>query len=274
MKKEITEEEQHRLDLERLEKMRPMDDDFMREMFRNNIPLIQFVLRTITGKESLNIISNETQYDLEHLLGAKSICLDALATDSDNQKYNIEVQRADKGASPKRARYHSSAIDVEFLKKNEDFEKLPVTYVIFITENDVRKQNKPIYKFERRDVETNEAFGDDEYIIFVNGAYRNPSDNSDLAKLIHDFNCNKPEDMQLKLMAESTQYYKEKPKGVRHMCKIMEDMRKEVAKNAKIEIAINLLKDEEYPIDKIAKITGLSVKDVKRLDEQLRSVTV
>jgi hypothetical protein len=34
---------------------------------------------------------------------------------------------------------------------------------------------------------TGEPFGDDEHIIFVNGAYNNPDDNFDLAKLIHDF---------------------------------------------------------------------------------------
>jgi predicted transposase/invertase (TIGR01784 family) len=111
--------------------MRPMDDDLMREIFRNNIPLAEFVLRIMTGMDDLIITSEETQYDLEHLLGTRSICLDVLATDSEGCKFNLEIQRSDRGAFPKRARYHSSAIDVEFLKAKQDFSKLPITYVIF-----------------------------------------------------------------------------------------------------------------------------------------------
>ena len=106
IKTELTPEEQHKKDLERLEQMRPMDDDLMREIFRNNIPLAEFVLRIMTGMDDLIITSEETQYDLEHLLGARSICLDVLATDSEGRKFNLEIQRSDRGASPKRARYH------------------------------------------------------------------------------------------------------------------------------------------------------------------------
>ena len=49
------------------------------------------------------------------------------------KKINLEVQRADAGATSKRARYHSSSLDVEFLKTKDDFSMLPETYVIFIT---------------------------------------------------------------------------------------------------------------------------------------------
>ena len=184
-----------------------MDDDLMREIFRDNIPLAQLVLRIMTGINDLVITSDGTQYDLEHLLGARSICLDVLATDSEGRKLNLEIQRSNRGTSQKRARYHSSAIDVEFLKAKQDFSKLPFTYAIFITEKDVRSANRPIYIFDRQDTVTGEPFGDDEHIIFVNGAYDNPDDNSDLAKLIHDCGCRNDEDMYFDLMAESTHFY-------------------------------------------------------------------
>ncbi len=265
IKTELTPEEQHQKDLERLEQMRPMDDDLMREIFRNNIPLAEFVLRIMTGMDDLIITSEETQYDLEHLLGARSICLDVLATDSEGRKFNLEIQRSDRGASPKRARYHSSAIDVEFLKAKQDFSKLPITYVIFITETDVRGANRPIYLFDRQDTVTGEPFGDDEHIIFVNGAYNNPDDNSDLAKLIHDFGCRNDEDMYFDLMAESTHFYKKTEKGVSHMCKLMEDMRND----EKVIIAIKLLKRGKESLEEIAEDSGLSLEDVKDLASQL-----
>lgn len=272
MKNELTAEEQHLRNLELLKKLRPIDDDFMREMFRGNIPLVQLVLRIITGIDDLTVTSEETQYDLEHLLGAKSICLDVLAKDNKGRIYNLEIQRANNGASPHRARYHSSAIDIEFLKKNQNFDKLPVTYVIFITENDIQKKNKPIYIFERRDTDTNESFGDDEYIIYVNGAYNNPDDHSDLAKLINDFTCSDHNDMNIKLMADATRYYKEEPKGVSHMCKLMEDMANERAeeavKNEKNKLALNLISLGTLSKEDIAKATELSLDEIETLAKQ------
>lgn len=37
-------------DLQRLRDLRPIDDDFMRCLFKDNIPLAEFVLRIITDK--------------------------------------------------------------------------------------------------------------------------------------------------------------------------------------------------------------------------------
>ena len=100
-------EQQYQEDLQRLRGLRPIDDDFMRCLFKDNIPLAEFVLRIITDKPDLIITDCETQKDMKRLAGAHSICLDAYGTDSDGKKYDLEVQRQDKGADPHRARYHS-----------------------------------------------------------------------------------------------------------------------------------------------------------------------
>ena len=132
-----TKEEWHQHDLAIVESYRPMDDDFARELFRNDLPLAQRVIEIITGITGLELKYSETQYDLKRLLGSRSICLDVLGVDRDGTLYNFEIQRSDIGASPRRARYHSSALDVEFFDSGEKFELLPISYVIFITENDV-----------------------------------------------------------------------------------------------------------------------------------------
>ena len=89
----MTNEELHQVDLEKLALTRPMDDDLMRMMFRNNMPPAQMVLRILTGIDDLVLTDNKTQYDLKHLLGARSICLDVLASDSKGVKYDLEIQR-------------------------------------------------------------------------------------------------------------------------------------------------------------------------------------
>ena len=68
-------------DLQRLHDFRPIDDDFMRCLFKDNIPLAELVLRIITGKQDLVITECETQKDMKRLAGARSICLDAYGTD-------------------------------------------------------------------------------------------------------------------------------------------------------------------------------------------------
>lgn len=119
-------ERRHIDDLERLRRFRPIDDTFMRGLFRDNIPLAEFVLRIITGKPDLIITSCETQADMKRVTGARSVCLDAYATDNSGKKYDIEVQRADNGADPHRARYHSSIMDVENLDADQVTWRFPI----------------------------------------------------------------------------------------------------------------------------------------------------
>ena len=46
----------HEDDLRTIENYRPLNDDFMRELFRNNLSLAQLVLRIITGIDDLELI--------------------------------------------------------------------------------------------------------------------------------------------------------------------------------------------------------------------------
>ena len=215
---------EHQEDLARLRGLRPIDDDFMRCIFRDNIPLAQFVLRILIGKPDLIITHLETQKDLKRLVGARSVCLDAYGTDSLGRKYDLEIQRSDHGAGRHRARYHSSIMDIENLDAGQEFEELPDTYSIFITEHDVLKKGLPFYRIERVNLETNELFSDGSHILYINGEYR---DDSDIGKLMHDFSCWDPDDMNFEPIREATRYYKEDPKGVDFMCRAFEELRNE-----------------------------------------------
>lgn len=259
-------ERKHQEDLQRLRGLRPIDDDFMRGMFQKNLPLAQFVLRILTGKPDLILTSCETQADMKRVTGARSICLDAYGTDASGKKYDLEIQRADRGADPHRARYHSSVMDVENLDAGQDFQELPDTYTIFITETDFFGKGEPFYRIQNMNLTTGEPFNDGAYILYVNGTYRGEDD---LGKLMHDFNCTDPEDMKFHLMAERTRYLKQNPEGVSMMCKAMEDMRKEAAREAArentIEMAIKLIKRGKMTLEEIAEDSGLTLTMVQEL---------
>ena len=249
-------------DLQRLRGLRPIDDDFMRCLFKDNIPLAELVLRIITGKPDLIITDCQTQKDMKRLVGARSICLDAYGTDAAGKKYGLEIQRADKGANPHRARYHSSVMDVENLNAGQEFSELPDTYTIFITEKDFFGLGGPVYPIERINLLTGKPFEDGEHILYVNGEYRGTSD---IGKLMHDFSCTDADDMNFKLMAERMRYLKEDPKGVNEMCKVMEDMRIQERRETMTEIALRMLHAGRYALEEIVNISGLSLDEVKNL---------
>ena len=259
-------EQQHQEDLQRLRGLRPIDDDFMRCLFKDNIPLAEFVLRIITDKTDLIITDCETQKDMKRLAGARSICLDAYGTDLAGKKYDLEVQRQEKGADPHRARYHSSVMDIENLHSGQEFKELPDTYTIFIIEKDFYSQGEAVYPIERINLATGKSFEDGEHILYVNGEYRG---DSDIGKLMHDFNCTKADDMNFELMANRTRYLKENPKGVNEMCRIMEDMRNESLKEGiqeeKRMTVIRMLEAGKYLLEEIANISGLSLEEVSQL---------
>jgi len=234
----------------------------MRCLFKDNIPLAQLVLRIITGKYDLIITDCQTQVDMKRLAGARSVCLDAYGTDSTGKKYDLEIQRAGKGAEPHRARYHSSVMDVENLSAGQEFSELPDTYTIFITEQDLYGMGKPVYSIERMNLDTGKPFEDGEHILYVNGEYRG---DSDIGRLMYDFNCTAAADMNFELMADRTRYLKENTKGVREMCKIMEDMVKEERAEERAETAKRMLNAGKYVLEEIAGISGLSLDEVKKL---------
>lgn len=259
-------ERRHREDLERLRGFRPIDDTFMRGLFKDNIPLAELVLRIIVGKPDLTLVKCETQADLKRVTGARSVCLDVYATDNTGKKYDIEIQRADNGADPHRARCHSSALDVENLDEKQEYRELPDSYVIFITENDYYKAGEPVYVIQNMNLTLGQPFGDGAHILYVNGQYRG---DSDIGRLMHDFNCTKAEDMNFELMAERTRYLKENPKGVGAMCKVMEELRVESFTEGREEGRVEQAKatalkmsQKGMSIDEISELVGFSIKTV------------
>lgn len=258
----------HQEDLQRLRNFRLMDDDFLTKCFEGNPKYIQLVLRIVLEMPDLVVVDVRTQVFVENLLN-RSVRLDILATDSEGSKINVEIQRSDKGAGRKRARYNSSMMDANLLRKGVDFYELPETYVVFITENDVIGKGKPVYHIGRYIFDTGESFDDGSHILYVNGAYR---DGTPIGKLMHDFSCVYPDDMYYDELAERVRFFKESKEGISIMCKVMEDMRneslKEGMKEEKKLTVLRMLEIGKYALEEIAGISGLSIDEVKKLQDK------
>ena len=157
-------------------------------------------------------------------------------------------------------------IDVDNLHAGEDFDELPDSYVIFITENDIWGQGVPIYRIERMNLTTGKPFNDGSHILYVNGMYR---DESDIGKLMHDFSCSNPVDMHFKILAERASFFKEKEEGVAQMCRVMDELRKEVVQERNYEMAETLLKMGKLTKEEIAQAAEITVKEVEELEKEL-----
>ena len=256
--KELDFDRKHEEDLQRLRGLRLLDDDFMQKVFEDKA-CTEFLLQIILNRTDLKVLRVNGQQDIKNLQG-RSVRLDILAVDANNRVYNIEIQRSDKGAGVKRARYNSSLIDANVTEPGEKYENLCESYV-FITENDIMKAGLPIYHIDRTVKETGELFGDESHIIYVNSQIK---DESALGMLMHDFSCTDAKDMKYKILADRVRYFKEDEKGVATMCKAMEEMRKEEL----IEVAERLLKLKKLSYEEIAEIAKLTVEEVKALDEK------
>ena len=219
-------------DIDLIRRLTPMDDEFMRCLFKGDLSLTELVLRIITGIKDIKLTAMETQKDIKRLAGARSICLDVYGEDSSGRKYDLEVQKNREGAVPERARYHSSAMDMENLSSGEPFQKLPETYTIFIIGTDYFKTGTGSCPIERINMSTNGLFHDGEHIIYVNGQYEGEDE---LGKLMHDFRCCDPKDMLIPAMKEKASYYKENQEGVTHMSQILDEMREKAREEGRVE---------------------------------------
>lgn len=249
-----------------------MSDIFMRNVFKKR-ECLEYVLQVIMKKKDLHVIDQIIQKDYKNLQG-RSAVMDCVARDSTGKQFDVEIQQDNEGASPKRARYHSGLMDMNTLNPGQDFEKLPESYVIFITRDDILGYGLPIYHIDRQIKELEEAFQDEAHIIYVNSRKQ---DDTELGRLMHDLHCKKADEMHSPILAKRVYELKETQKGVELMCHEMEKIYSEGMESgekrgelkAKKETILSLA-EMGIPVDKIAKAVNLNEKDVQKwIDENL-----
>ena len=249
----------------------------------NNPTLATFILKIVLEKEDLVVKEITTQKRINNLT-SKTITLDAYAIDSKNRYYNIEIQKAKTKDIILRSRYHMSIIDSNNLEKNNDFSKLPETYVIFFCNFDLFKENKPIYKVERV-VNFKKLFNDKEHIVFVNCTYQDLT--TDIGKLIHDMKSKIGEEKCYNIFSESDEI------GEENMGQICDSIRQEgikigenrgLAQGIEIGEANGIKKGEEnitisiitsmlesgYEVEEISKITKKTKEYILSIKNKLK----
>ena len=235
-----------------IQKFRLIDDTFFNVCFDNYIEGMQLLLRVFFGRDDLVVKHVVTQQSADNLYG-RGVRFDVLAEDSEGKLYDCEVQRANEGAVPRRARYNSSMMDARELAKSAVFSDLPETWVIFITENDIYGEGFPLYHVERIIEELQQPFHDGAHILYVNGANR---DDTPLGRLMQDFFCERPEQMNYKELAERADYFKAEAEGVNAMCELMEKFGEKKMEEGRME---GLLEGKRRMLDMARSLISLNV---------------
>ena len=265
-----------------------MEDFFMSVFFRENPECIEQVLNAVLSVD-LSVQTVNTQYKVLNMYG-RDVIFDIYALDLKKRKYNVEMQRRSDGAKPQRARFHSSFLDVRLLEGQEDFENMTDSYVIFITEHDVLKGNKPIYRIERTIMDMDRQFNDGSHIIYVNLAYKGKCD-SKLEEIIHDFKCKNADDIRNSVLRARFEELKKHPteKELDDMSELLElrfkalgdkrfeEGRAEGREEGRAEgreegqaeksraIARTMLLSGEFSEEKIAEFCQLTIEEVNEL---------
>ena len=236
--------------------------------------------RVKSSKIELRFREVRIQSFIQNIYGHSSQ-LDILAQDSEGRYFNVEVQRSDEGAPARRARFYSSILDTHFLQPSKLYEELPDTYVIFITENDVLRDNLPLYDIRRTIKQSARDFEDGSHIIYVNSQCR---DDTALGKLMQDLYCTEPKNLHYREFAERMEFLKYSKEGEEKMTDVIEEyaarkaeaVAKEAAKEAaeamakekKLEFAKDLLAEGES-IERTVRLSKLSEAEVRDLASKL-----
>ena len=247
------------------------DDDLMSMVFDGNIPATELLLKIILRRDDIQVISVVGQKELENpIVGGRNIRLDILVKDQQGNIFNVEVQRSNKGADERRARFHSSMIDSRMLKAGQEFKELLESYVILITQKDYFGHGLPIYTVNRHLEELGEVFKDGSHIIYVNGSYRG---DDPLGKLMYDFGCKDAEDMYYSELAKSVKHFKEEG-GREVMCEAVEAYAARKAMKLTIEDAISFGIDKERILLRVCDKYGISREEAEEIYESCLVVEV
>ena len=203
--------------LEVLNKLRPIDDTFMRMIFRDH-QCVELLMNIIFG-EQFSLKRFETQEDHKQVV-SRSVELDIVVYTHEGAVIGIEVEKSKDNASPIRARYHASILDCDQSYPGEKWSHFPEMYVIFICEEDVLKTKRLVSHIERY-IDKQEQFKDKLHIIYLNASMQ---DETALGKLMHDMLCNDPDDMYYEVLRKRVSYFKKQEGGKRTMCEALEEL--------------------------------------------------
>ena len=185
----------------RFEDLKISNDFMFKEVMKSNKELCKRLVGSIMQQEIEDIVYIDTEKTLQPYYDSRGIRLDVILADENHTRYNLEMQArnviGDTGEAllPKRTRYYQSVIDMDMLKKGQDFDQLNPLVLIFICTFDFYKEGRYVYTFKSRCLENLELeLANDVTVKLVNAKGNQGQINDLLKNFLQYVMTNKPVD--------------------------------------------------------------------------------
>ena len=207
--------------LDKIQRLRLLDDDFMYIIFRHDKRCIELLL-SILFQTPVTVDCFHIEHYIKNIAG-RSIRLD-IYIEGKSHIIDIEIQRDKYKAHFKRVRYHQSLIDASVSFPKEKWHELPRISVVFITEKDCFEDGKAIHRIYSMDEETGKKIADGTEYIYVNGQYEGKDK---IGLLMQDFRERDYRKVYHCVLKENMKYFKETERGREKMCEVFDELRQE-----------------------------------------------
>ena len=260
-------------------------DDFMFGIVMREPCFCKQFLERVLGVKISRINYPDYQKTIDLKADAKGIRLDIYVWDEEGNIYDIDMQASEKKNIPKRIRYYQGMVDLNILKKGEDYKKLKRSFIIFVCTFDVFKEGRHIYTFENRCLQNpGLVLGDDTVKIILNTKGTMDDVTPELKRLLDYIDNNEPEDEYTRELEKEVESVKKNEKWrLNYMTlqmryqEIYEEGKEEGRKEAVSEYILDLLSDLGSVSDDLkAKIKSedneLTLKAMFRLAARSESI--
>ena len=185
----------------RFEDLQISNDFMFKEVMKSNKGLCKRLVGSIMQQDIEDIVYIDTEKTLQPYYDSRGIRLDVILADKNHTRYNLEMQAknviGDTGEAllPKRTRYYQSVIDMDMLKKGQDFDELDPLVLIFICTFDMYKEGRYVYTFKSRCLENLELeLANDVTVKLVNAKGKHGQVNTLLKNFLRYVMTDKPVD--------------------------------------------------------------------------------
>lgn len=262
-------------------------DDFMFGTIMKNKPICKGVLERLLHIKVGKIEYPSLQKTIAPFYERKGIRLDVYVAEP-SRVFDIEIQTSIPPDLPKRTRYYQSLMDVDCLLRGQSYAELKESYVIFICTQDPFGKGLPVYTFESTCREVDGLFLTDRTTkVFYNASAYGKEKDDELHALLQ-YLCEKQATSHftqtIDALVETTKN-NEKFRSLYMSLNIHKDdllrqgsligekigfekgRRDGLAKGAyqKALETAQTMKNMQYPIADIHKITGLSIAEINNL---------
>lgn len=208
-------------------KLRGIDDALFR-LLAEKKGVCQEILRVCLDMPKLKVEHVTAQSVVKSL--HREITLDVHCVLENGEHVNIEVQKGTDHDDILRTRFHAAALTAAYTPKGTDFAEVPPVTILYITEYDALHNGQTISRVLRC-METPEGFRpvrDREEIYFANTAVDDGSEKSQFLQLL--LRQDAFEDERYPQLCEAVRYFKETKGGRSEVCKAVENLARDYAK--------------------------------------------